>query len=229
MERTRSIKALSIVALIVATIGLAVGFASFSTSLKISSAATVKPSDESFNVSFSSSKNVFEENSVSGVVSNESVMTATAASIDNSNYKAPVIRNLSAKFTEPGQSVTYTFYAYNKGSYISYLKSIVFENEATSSSFKKCTAAEGTTDALVQSACNDIKVTVAVGENTNAITTFSSMATISNHPLAKGAFDKVVVTIAYENNSSSQRADGDFSVDFGNVVLTYGSVDNTSN
>lgn len=226
MERTRSIKALSIVALIVAVVGLAVGFAAFSTSLKISQTATVKPSDESFNVSFSSSSNSFAENNVAGVVSDESVMTATSASIDNSNYKAPVIKNLSAQFTEPGQSVVYTFYAYNKGNYDAYLKSIVFENEQTASSFKKCTAGTGTTDALVQSACNDIKVTVTVGEDSKLISTSSSMATISNHSLAKKMFDKITLTIEYENNTSSDRADGDFSVSFGDVVLTYGSVDN---
>lgn len=226
MERTRSIKALSIVALIVAVVGLAIGFAAFSTSLKISQSATVKPSDESFNVSFSSSKDSFAESNVAGVVSDESVMTATSASIDNSNYKAPAIKNLSAQFTEPGQSVTYTFYAYNKGSYNAYLKSIVFENEQTTSAFKKCTAGVGTTDALVQTACNDIKVTVTVGEDSSLISTSSSMATISNHSLAKKAFDKITLTIEYENNTSSDRADGDFSVSFGDVVLTYGSVDN---
>ena len=74
MERTRSIKALSIVALIVAVVGLAIGFAAFSTSLKISQSATVKPSDESFNVSFSSSKDSFAESNVAGVVSDESVL-----------------------------------------------------------------------------------------------------------------------------------------------------------
>ncbi len=226
MERTRNIKILSIVALIVAVIGLTIGFAAFSSSLKISQSATVKPSDELFNVSFSSSKDSFAENNVAGVVSNESVMTATNAIIDNSNYKAPIIKNLSAEFTEPGQSVTYTFYAYNKGNYDAYLKSIVFENEKTSTTFKKCTAGVGTTDALVQSACNDIKVTVTVGEDTDLISTSSSMATISNHSLDKKVFDKITLTIEYENNNSSQRADGDFSVSFGDVVLTYGSVDN---
>lgn len=226
MERNRGIKALSVVALMIAIAGLAIGFAAFSTTLKISQTATVSPSDESFNVSFSSSKDSFAQNNVEGVVSDDSVMTATAASIDNSNYKAPIIQNLSAKFTEPGQSVNYTFYAYNKGSYEAYLKSIVFENVQSASSFRSCVAGEGTTDSLVQSACNDIKVTISVGENDSLISTSSSMATISNHSLAKSAFEKIVVTIAYENNASSQRADGDFSVNFGNVVLTYGSVDN---
>lgn len=85
---------------------------------------------------------------------------------------------------------------------------------------KVCTAAEGTSDALVQGACNGISVKVKVG---NEAETNGSIADISGHSLAKATGDPVVVTIEYEKNAS--RADGDSTVSFGDITLNYSSVD----
>ena len=120
----------------------------------------------------------------------------------------------SYTFTEPGQSATYTFYAYNAGEYIAYLKSIVFEGN------KVCTAQGETTQALVDTACTGISLSVKVGSE--AATT-SSVATITNHSLAKTGADEVTVVISYAEDAG--RADGDFEVTLPSVVLTYKSVD----
>ena len=50
MEKTRQIKILSIVALVVAIAGMTLGFAAFSTTLSISSSATVTPNSDDFKV-----------------------------------------------------------------------------------------------------------------------------------------------------------------------------------
>ena len=50
-----------------------------------------------------------------------------------------------------------------------------------------------------------------------------SMDSITNHLLALNAYEEVVVTIEYASNAS--RADGDFEVAFGDIILTYNSVD----
>ena len=50
MEKTRQMKILSIIALVVAIAGMTLGFASFSTTLSISSSATVIPNSEDFKV-----------------------------------------------------------------------------------------------------------------------------------------------------------------------------------
>ena len=46
---------------------------------------------------------------------------------------------------------------------------------------------------------------------------------IAKHSLGLDAYEEVVVTIEYASDAS--RADGDFEVVFGNITLTYDSVD----
>lgn len=48
MEKDRQVKVLSIIALLVAVVGMSLGFAAFSVTLNISSSATVKPSSDNF-------------------------------------------------------------------------------------------------------------------------------------------------------------------------------------
>ena len=145
-------------------------------------------------------------------------ITATTATIDNSNN--PIISNLSATFKEPGQKAVYTFYAYNAGELEAFLKSIVYANVAGETSNKVCKAKAGTTDALVQKACEGISLKVKVG---NEAETSSGIGSISSHSLAKNVGETVTVTLEYAADAA--RADGDFDVSFGSVTLNYSSVD----
>ena len=72
---------------------------------------------------------------------------------------------------------------------------------------------------MVEAACNGISVSVKVGNDTYT----GSMDSITNHLLALNAYEEVVVTIEY--TSTASRADGDFEVAFGDIILTYDSVD----
>ena len=63
----------------------------------------------------------------------------------------------------------------------------------------------------MNNACNDISVTVDIGDN--SVTNSTSM--ISGNSLDKNAFKKVTVTIKYEDNGNS--SDGDFKVEFGDI------------
>ena len=123
-------------------------------------------------------------------------------------------------FTKPGQSATYEFYAYNNGELDAFLKSVIYSNVTGQNSSKVCTATVGTTDSLVQSACNDISVKVKVGVES---TTNGSVANITNHILNKKTAEKIIVTIEYAENA--QVTDGDFTVAFGDISLNYSSVD----
>lgn len=221
MEKDRNTKVIAIVALLVGVVGLSLGFAAFSNTLTISSSAEVTPSAEDFNVDFSAT--------TSGNVSTDPVVPvlnptgvtgfeATNGAIDNSG--SPTITNLHATFTEPGQTATYTFSSKNIGKYIAYLKSVVFEPVTGESVTKKCTPGTGTTAALVNDACNDITLSVKVGSES---ATTASLANITGHSLAIDANEEVTVTISYAQDG--HRADGDFTVAFGDVVLTYSSVD----
>ena len=218
MEKDRSSKVIAIVALLVAVVGLSVGFAAFSSTLTISSSANVTPNADTFKVVFSSNDTTLTENAVTGTPTGGAI--ATNATIDNSAN--PKITGLSATFTEPGQKVVYTFYAHNSGEYEAFLKSVTYANVKDAASSKVCTPGRDTTAALVTSACDAISVKVNVG-TTSTTSTTSSTADITNHKLAKAAFEPVTVTIEYASNGD--RADGDFSVAFGDISLVYSSVD----
>ena len=210
----KSYKIISLVALILAVIGVTLGYAAFSSTLTISSSAEVRPDPSTFNVDFSSSNSAVVADPIVPVLSPNNVtgFSATNATIDNTSD--PTISNLKATFTAPGQSVTYTFYSYNAGLYIAYLNSIVFSGNKT------CTAAQGTTQSLVTNACNGIVLTVKVG--TEAVTS-TSVASISGHSLGINGAEEIVVTIAY--TTGSVIADGNFDVTLPNIVLTYESAD----
>ncbi len=219
MEKNRSSKILAIIALLVSAIGLSVGFAAFSQTLTIRSSAKVQPNPSDFKV-------VFSSNDITGgaeVLTDPVVGVVTPANLEAangtiSNTTGPRITNLGATFTAPGQKVVYTFYASNIGKYDAFLKSITFGNASSGTSPRVCTAGEGTTDSQVQTACNDISLKVKVGSE---VETNSSVASVSNHKLLKDNSELVTVTIEYAANGA--RADGDFSVEFGDITLNYGS------
>ena len=215
MERDRSAKIIAIVALCVAIVGLSVGFAAFSNELTINSNATVSPNASDFDVNFSTSNTSEQDGTVSGVGTNSA--TGENATINNSN--SPTITGLKANFTEPGQKVTYSFYAHNAGKYAAYLNNVTYANVSGKTATKVCTAGVGTDATMVEAACNGISVSVKVGNDTYT----GSMDSITNHLLDLDAYEEVVVTIEY--TSTASRADGDFEVAFGDITLTYDSVD----
>ena len=213
MNDNKAYRIIALVALVLGIAGVTLGYAAFSNTLTISSSAEVKPDPSTFNVDFSSSNSAVVANAITPTLSaNVTGFNATNATIDNTS--APTISNLKATFTAPGQSVTYTFYAYNAGQYIAYLNSIVFSGSKT------CTAKSGTTQGLVDTACTGISLSVKVGAE--AVTT-TSIASIDSHSLGINAAEEIVVTISYAAGSGV--ADGDFDVTLPDIVLTYASAD----
>ena len=217
MEKNRGSRIIAIIALIVAVTGLTVGFAAFSNSLTISSNANVKPDPDTFKVLFSSSKDALETEKVTGKTTAASGVTVGEAEITNSG-STPIISGLTAGFTEPGTSVTYEFFVHNAGEYEGYLKSINYANVNGENNPKVCTAVdpENTTASLVSKACEDISLTVKIGD-----TTATGTQTNLNQLLVRKNFTPVTVTINYADNGN--RADGDFNVEFGDISFTYSS------
>ncbi|MBR2833795.1 MAG: hypothetical protein IKE75_05165 [Bacilli bacterium] len=220
MEKDRSTRIIAIAALLVGIIGISLGFAFVASQLTISSSAEVTPVDD-FHVYFSSSANSLATNAVPGVGSDANV-TATSATIDNTTSpKQPTITNLHATFTLPGQYATYSFYAYNDNDYVAYLKSLVFANTTPT-----CTAKNAADQTSVTAACAGITLSISVGSGATAITNqTTSIATITNHTLASKSTEPIVVKIDYASNAA--KASGDFDVTFGDITLTYDTVDNT--
>lgn len=203
--------------LIICVISMSIGFSAFSSELSISSSAIVRPDSGSFKVLFSSSGTEYLTDKINGVVVDGDA-SGGQATIDNTGDSSK-ISDLTATFTDQNQSVKYEFYAYNAGAYNAYLTDIIFKNVSGEGSNKLCTAIGSASEALVQDACNDINVSVDVESN---ISVMGSTNGIKNHILAKGTYEKVVVTISYA--SGDNLADGDFRVEFGDIELTYSSV-----
>lgn len=213
----RSPKIIAVISLCIAVVGLALGFAAFSNSLTISSEANVKPDASTFNVDFSSSESSLETEPITATLE-PGTLTAGSATINN--VGSPTISGLSVEFTSPGQKATYTFYARNVGEYDAFLKSINYANVVSGNSPRKCTAIDGADDALVQAACDDITLSVKVGTEEKVTGTNGS---ITGHALNANSSEEIVVEIEYA--TGGDRADGEFSVEFGDISLTYSSVD----
>ena len=226
----RSSKVIAMVGLVAGIVGLSLGFAAFSNTLTIKSSASVTPDQSTFDVNLYANT---EGTTTSGVaVTNSSSLTVGTASISNDDTENPgtaSIEGLSATFTQPGQSVSYTFYAKNVGNYNAFLKTITFNQASGSSTYIKCTPASGTDATLTATACNHIHLTVQVGNDTatSAPVAGYGPVTVNSHSLVKGAYEPIVVTISYDAETSETgiiRADGNFSVAFGDVDLYYASV-----
>jgi hypothetical protein len=235
MEKDRSSKIISIMALLIAVLGLTIGFASFSNQLDISTDANVTTDPNEFSVDFSSSSTEISTLLTSSniTLSNNATGNTNKVVIDNSSNSNPKISNLTANFTAPGQSVTYTFYAVNTGLYDAFLKSIDAE-PVSDNNYVVCTATDSSeADAtLIKNACNTITVAINVSQEKPITLSTSGKSgdnqSITNHKLSYtnnqiGDADKITVTITY--GSDAQRVDGDFDVKFGTISLIYSSVD----
>ncbi|MBE6152338.1 MAG: hypothetical protein E7165_03390 [Firmicutes bacterium] len=210
MQRTRNRQIMTIALIMASIVGLGVGFAAFSSSLSIKSGVSVSPDSSTFSVKFSSSATAQERNPIEAVT-NPETLVAKDGEIDA--VDATTISNLSVEFTQPDQTATYTFYARNTGAYLAYLNMIQVGE-------KTCTPGDGADADLVAAACEALSVSVSVG--TNSVTKTES---ITNHTLAAGSSEEVIVTLEYAKDGA--RADGAFTVSFGDISLTYSS--STSN
>ena len=202
-ERRKQMTTLSI--LLVAILVISVGFAAFSATLKINSKMTVNPDNTYFKVKFSSNANTLETNAIKASPENK----GSDATIDNTSV--PTISGISANFTVPGDTATYTFYVRNEGRYEAFLNSITLKD-------KNCIEAEGTNSELAQHICDSITMSLSVGN----ITTSETMLDITGESLSPGESKQVTVTISYDENA--EISDGPFTVEFGDISMYYATV-----
>lgn len=219
MESERNTRLISLIALVAAVGGLALGFSVYTRDLLIQPAAEVTL-DNLFKVEFSEKENaVAVTNSVTTKeTGEENGATGETATINNEGDN-PTISGLKANFTDSGQKVTYEFYAVNTGSYDAYLTKIDLDGIN-----KQCTAnaanGNGATQDLTTE-CGKIKLTITVdGE----ATTDTSKSISTEHKLDKysgSAYASHLVKVEIEYEESETIPDGDFKVEFGDVKLNY--------
>ena len=206
---------ITIAVLIIAIVGLSIGFAAFSNTLNISSSANVNP-ENTMNVVFSSSNSDAETNPIVPTLNPNNVtgFTSTNGTIVESGR---TLSNLSAAFTAPGQSVTYNLYVYNDGPYVAYLTDLTM-GSITCDAIPQQNESDNATDSLVDAACEGMSVSVTIGE-----TTLTSSGSLNNQSLqANGGYVDASVTISYASNASY--VDGPMSVTIGNITFTASSV-----
>lgn len=206
-------KKLTIFILCIILVGLTIGYSTFYSNLFISPFAIVKPNFSTFSVVFSNSPDTTDTSPIVPVASG-----AEATSANISNKGNPTISRMNVVFSEPGQSVTYTFYVRNVGEYTAFLNNVIFENSSAGDNFKVCSSIEGTNQTEVDQACNYIKFSLKIGESL----TFTGSEKITNHEFEVGQSEKIVINISYEANDIV--VNGDFSVDFGLIALAYSSI-----
>lgn len=217
MHRYRRTQIVTICALVVAIVTLGVGFAAFSTTLNISSSASVTPNSGDFNVGFytGTTFNNYEE-----MIYVKTYNGAEQPTVYITNG-TDEISGFSPYFSDRGQYVEYLFNIGNNGMYDAYLKEISFKDFDNGSN-KKCSGNGWSTESLVQQACEGISVSISVDSKE-----ITSTTSLNNIAISPGEFLPVVVTISYA--SDAVLTDGAFSVSFGDLVLDYSTVQSTSN
>jgi len=100
MERKRTEKVIAVVALVIAIIGLSIGFAAMSTTLQIQGTAQMNPA--TWEIRF--------ENLSAPVITGDATVTTAPVLSDTT------IQTFAVTLTKPGDSVTYTFDVTNAGS-----------------------------------------------------------------------------------------------------------------
>ena len=218
MEKQRQVKILSIVALVLAISAMTLGFAAFSTTLSISSSATVTPSSEDFKVVLSRSdtsvinSDTLEQDCIPPQFSETGNTQMGYGCLGNDYF-----RDSDAQFTVPGQSVEFIMYAHNIGEYDAYLNSVTYD-VLDNGEYKKCRAFTDATSSLVQAACEGIKMTVSVDG-----VTYEVGEIIAAHKLSKGSVKEIKLKIEYE--AGAARVDGPIGIDFSNIKFNYSTVE----
>ena len=215
-------KEIVLVALLVAIVGMSLGFAAFSNTLSISSSASVTPNSSDFNIRFCNAYDLSACNNSSEVLWVMPLSETNGASGKTATLGGQSINGLTVNFTGANQSVEYAFFIQNAGEYDAYLKDISY-TALSNGIYKMCSAtttdSTKATDSLVQVACDGINVTISVGG-----TSYTFGSNISGHKLSKGAVEEVNVKIEY--TAGSALADGPFKVDISDFKLNYSTVDN---
>ena len=224
MKRNRQVKILSIVALVLAIAGMSLGFAAFSSTLTISSSATVTPNNEDFKITIYGANNteVYETFNYTSTDISDSFgygsgknATSDVASIDNRTH---TISNIKAYFGNGTGNVNYIFAIVNEGKYDAYMKTNskdTFGNYWQYTASNKCIPSEGATASLVSEACNGVWGTAYITQLSNLAD--PKYITDEYYKIPAGGTEFLLVFFEY----SGPYADGPFDVEFEDIKLQF--------
>ena len=226
MNKYVDIKVISIVALVVAIVGMSLGFAAFSSMLTISSSATVSPNDADFKLTIYGmseeglnnfnkgvfmtpyEKDIYTDRNYSYAL-NYTDNEATVAVIDNTNF---TINNISATITDMDNFpswVTWYFMVSNEGEYD------VYFDIPNVSLLDSCVAEEGTSQSLVDNACQNMKINFFVYEDGGTIVRVGN-----KYKIPKGSY--MIFYYQFEMSSrDSMLTDGAYRILSDDLKLTF--------
>ncbi len=209
MEHDRRIKVVAIIALVVAVLGLSVGFSAYSKALNIQNVqATVQGNPANFDVEFST----VSDSVSSGTVEGKFYMTgSTVAKAGVATLNGTTISGLTYTYSGSGDYVIYyEFYAYNNGSIPAYLTGITYGDTT-------CIPGSGTSNELVQAECNRFTHYVTIDKKN-----YKSNTKITDSvKLNPGESQNIWVMVGF--SGEPVKVDGDFIVKYGDITLNYSS------
>lgn len=231
MKKSRQIKILSIIALVLAIAGMSLGFAAFSSTLSISSSATVTPNDDNFSVEIigmDSNGEYTLTDSIMGVADGN----ASGSNATVTNGKALTISNINVSFTEPGQTVWYRFIIKNTGMYDTYMKTGQVKVLSGQDSPIVCTPADGSnvSQSLMDDACSAIDVDFYFYLNDNVYYNMSmrsifgyvgNMATSFGDDFVMKPNEYIVGYYSVYYDADGARADGVFDVEIADSEIIF--------
>lgn len=225
MEKNRSSKIVALIALVIAVVGITLGFAAFSNTLTISSSASVKPNADEFKLMI---YGLTDSSELSNIVSGQSPdfskwsttsimpadysngVEASDAIVNNTDF---TISNIAVDFVEPATYAKYIFAIKNEGEYDAYMD---FSSYGTSVIGKTCTAGEGTTQTLVDEACEEMFLGGELFDSS-----FQSINITGSYKIAVGDYLYIRLDVRYIGSDSTARADGPFSVKFDDIKVDF--------
>lgn len=104
MEKERGFRIIAVIALMVAVVGLTIGYAAYSSTLRINGTANVDPSSWNVKFAYKTGDSLVAATTGNAVVTTEATLSDTQVSGFNATLKAP------------GDSITYNFVVTNAGS-----------------------------------------------------------------------------------------------------------------
>lgn len=227
MEKTRQMKMLSIVALVLAITAMTLGYAAFSTTLNISSSATVTPNSDDFKVNVYGFETFddfeqFQSNdlSIDGISLSDSKAIAVeenasaTSTIANINNSAHTITNIKAEFSSEDNAVTYPFIIKNEGKYDVYVDTSPFNDGSEFRVNPVCTPGEGASLELVNSACSKLHLTVFI---VNRETGETEHVYNQNYKIKVNQY--IILAVGIE--SSGSYPDGPFTAEFPEIKLNF--------
>ena len=182
-NRDKGMKFAVITALVIGVMGVAVGFAAFSTALQIDGSATVN----------TSSWNVFFASATKDGTSTATVLTEPTITTNDAGKALAKLNNWQVTFNEPGQFAKYNIKVTNSGSYEAILDNVNIPKNLT------CTGTGDTKATDETNVCGNLEYTLTYATAQTHSDSTSSAVITEGDKLAAGQSVDLVLTLTYKS------------------------------